>query len=53
MTRLLAARLGLSHEESYILIGAAGDARVGQAAQVGIDMTAYLCISKAIMPTAF
>jgi amidase len=53
MAGLLSARLGLSTEESFILIGAAGDLRLGQAAQVGVDMTAYLCISKAILPSAF
>jgi len=50
MTQLLAKELGLSFEESFILIGAAGDVRIGQAAQVGVDVTAYLCISKAILP---
>jgi amidase len=53
MARLLAGQLGLSFEESYILIGAAGDVRIGQAAEVGVDMTACLCISKRIMPAAF
>lgn len=53
MASLLCARLGMTYEESSILIGAAGDLRLGQAAQVGVDMTAYLCISKAILPSAF
>jgi amidase len=53
MASLLSDRLGMTYEESYILIGAAGDVRLGQAAQVGVDMTAYLCISKAILPSAF
>jgi amidase len=53
MTRLLARQLDLSFEESFILIGAAGDLRIGQAAEVGVDTTAYLCISKSIMPDAF
>jgi amidase len=53
MAMLLSARLGLSYEESFILIGAAGDLRLGQAARVGVDMTAYLCISRDILPSAF
>lgn len=53
MSRLLAQQLDLSFEESFILIGAAGDARIGQAAQVGVDLTAYVCVSKQILPAAF
>jgi amidase len=53
MVSLLSARLGMTYEESFILIGAAGDVRLGQAARVGVDMTAYLGISKAILPSAF
>ena len=54
MTTLLATRLDLSREEAFILIGAAGDARIGQAAQLpGLDATAYLQISKTILPSVF
>ncbi|MGQ9555742.1 MAG: hypothetical protein ACUVWR_16710 [Anaerolineae bacterium] len=53
MATLLARQLGMSREESFILIGCAGDARIGQAAQCGVDMTAYIRISKAILPSAF
>jgi len=50
MAHLLAQELALRFEESFILIGAAGDVRLGQAAQVGIDMTACVCINKEILP---
>ncbi|GAB4437664.1 MAG: acetamidase/formamidase family protein [Anaerolineae bacterium] len=53
MTALLAQRLAMSREEAFILIGAAGHARIGQAAALPMDVTAYLRISKEIMPTAF
>jgi amidase len=53
MARLLSKYLDLSYAESYMLIGAAGDARIGQAAGVGVDMTAYLRIGKSILPEAF
>jgi amidase len=54
MTTLLAHRLAMSREEAFILIGAAGDARIGQAANLpGLDATAYLRISKEILPAAF
>ncbi|MHB0878949.1 MAG: acetamidase/formamidase family protein [Anaerolineae bacterium] len=50
MTTLLARNLDLSREEAFILIGTAGDARIGQAANCGVDVTAYVRISKAILP---
>jgi amidase len=54
MTTLLARCLGMSREEAFILIGAAGDARIGQSAGLaGVDATAYLRVSKAILPSAF
>jgi amidase len=53
MVTLLSGNLGLSREEAFILVGAAGDARIGQAAQVSVDVTAYLCIDKDIMPEAY
>ena len=54
MTTLLARRLGMSREEAFILIGAAGDARIGQSAGLaGVDATAYLRVSKEILPSAF
>lgn len=53
MTALLSKKLGLTFEESLILIGAAGDVRIGQAAHVGIDMTVCLGIAKTILPAAF
>jgi len=54
MTTLLARRLDISREEAFILIGAAGDARIGQSAGLpGVDATAYLRVSKTILPSAF
>ena len=53
MTTILAKALGMSREEAFILIGAAGDARIGQAATLGMDCTAYLRMTKEILPTAF
>ncbi len=53
MTTLLARRLGLSREEAFILVGCAGDARIGQAADLDMDATAYVRISKEILPAAF
>lgn len=51
MVDLLAKALGMSREEAFILIGAAGDMRIGQAAALGMDCTVYLQVSKAILPT--
>jgi amidase len=51
MTTLLARALDLSREEAFVLIGTAGDARIGQAANCGVDVTAYVRVSKAILPT--
>ena len=53
MTSLLSIRLQMSREEAFILIGAAGDARIGQAAGLDMDCTAYVRIPKGIMPKAF
>ena len=53
MTTLLAKRLEMSREEAFILIGAAVDARIGQAAELGMDATAYLQVSKDILPKAY
>jgi amidase len=53
MTNLLACRLQISREEAFILIGSAGDARIGQACQGPLDATAYIRISKAILASAF
>lgn len=53
MATILATRLQMSREEAFILIGAAGDARIGQAAELGMDATAYLMISKEILPGVF
>ena len=50
MTTLLAQRLEMSREEAFILIGAAGHARIGQAAGLDMDVTAYLRVSKEILP---
>ena len=53
MTSLLARCLSMSKEEAFILIGAAVDARIGQSAGLaGVDATAYLRVSKAILPSA-
>ena len=53
MATLLARRLDMSREEAFILIGAAVDARIGQAAELGMDATAYLEVSKEILPRAY
>ncbi|MBI2940732.1 MAG: acetamidase/formamidase family protein [Chloroflexi bacterium] len=53
MATLLAQRLQMSREEAFILIGAAGDARIGQAAGLDIDATACVRIDKLILPAAF
>ena len=53
MATLLATCLGMSREEAFILIGAAVDTRIGQAAELGMDATAYLKVSKEILPRAF
>ena len=54
MTTLLAQRLHLSREEAFILIGAAGDARIGQSAGLAeMDVTAYVQVGKEILPTAY
>jgi amidase len=50
MTTLLAQRLHMSREEAFILIGAAGHARIGQAAGLDMDVTAYVRVSKQILP---
>ena len=41
MVRMLELRLGISRDEAFMLFSAAGDARIGQCARLGIDMTAY------------
>jgi amidase len=53
LTTILSRALDMSREEAFILIGAAGDARIGQAASLGMDCTAYLRMSKEILPSAF
>jgi len=53
MVSLLAGALTMSREEAFILVGAAGHARIGQAAELGMDATAYLQMSKEILPRAF
>lgn len=50
MATLLAQALGMSREEAFVLIGCAGDARIGQAAELGMDATAYVQIGKAVLP---
>jgi amidase len=50
MTTLLAERLDMSREEAFILIGAAGDARIGQAAGLPMDVTAYVRVRRNILP---
>ena len=50
MTTLLATRLDMSREEAFILIGAGGDARIGQAAGLPMDVTAFIRVSKEILP---
>ncbi|MHB1134390.1 MAG: acetamidase/formamidase family protein [Chloroflexota bacterium] len=46
MATLLAQKLGVSREEGFILIGARGDARPGQAAELGMDATARVGFPK-------
>jgi amidase len=53
MATLLAGALGMSREEAFVLIGCAGDARIGQAAELGMDATAYVQVSKAVLPNPF
>jgi amidase len=53
MVSLLARRLLMSREEAFILVGCAGDARIGQAAELGMDATAYIRVPKTILPHAF
>jgi amidase len=50
MATLLAQALGMSREEAFVLIGCAGDARIGQAAELGMDATAYVQVGKAVLP---
>lgn len=52
MTTILALALDMSREEAFILIGAAGDARIGQAASLGMDCTAYIRMTKEVLPSA-
>ena len=49
MATMLARALGMSREEAFVLIGCAGDARIGQAAELGMDSTAYVQVSKRIL----
>jgi amidase len=53
MTTVLSRALQMSREEAFILIGAAGDARIGQAASLDMDRTAYVQMTKEILPSAF
>ena len=46
MATLLAQKLGVSREEGFILIGARGDARPGQCAELGMDATARVAFPK-------
>ncbi len=46
MATLLAEKLSISREEAFILIGACGDARPGQAAQLGMDATARVGVPR-------
>lgn len=46
MATLLAEKLSISREEAFILIGACGDARPGQAAELGIDATARVGVPR-------
>lgn len=53
MIALMVPALDISPELAYILIGAAGDARFGQAADLpGVDATAWLRMPKEILPSA-
>jgi len=53
MVALLSDRLSISREEGFLLVGVAGDARIGQAAELGMDVTAYVRIPKLILPRAW
>jgi amidase len=48
MTTLLADKLSISREEAFQLIGARGDAHLGQAAQMDFAMTAYIVMPKIV-----
>ena len=50
MATMLARALGMSREEAFVLIGCVGDARIGQAAELGMDSTACVRVSKAVLP---
>ena len=53
MATMLAGCLAMSREEAFVLIGCAGDARIGQAAELGMDATAYVQVSKTVLPSPF
>ncbi len=46
MATLLAEKLAISREEAFILIGARGDARPGQCAELGMDATARVAFPR-------
>ena len=46
MATFLADKLNITREEAFILIGARGDIRVGQAAGLEMDVTTYLAMPK-------
>ena len=46
MTTFLADKLEITREEAFILIGARGDIKVGQAAGLEMDVTTYLAVPK-------
>jgi amidase len=53
MVALMSTALGISREEAFILVGAAGDARLGQAAALDVDVTAALAMPKEILGGLF
>ncbi len=48
MATLLAQKLAISREEAFVLIGACGDARPGQCAELGMDATARVAVPRLV-----
>ncbi len=46
MTAFMSKYLGISKEDSFLIIGACGDGGLGQAAEAGMDATAFVSIPK-------
>lgn len=53
MVVMMSKALRITREEAFILVGAAGDARLGQAAGLEVDVTAALAMPKEILGSLF